>query len=62
MGTIPTEEAITVCLYCGTLLEFSKGGYVHAPRDRLSEIPDVIREVIEATIGRAVVGKQQILC
>jgi hypothetical protein len=51
VGTIPTDGALTVCAYCATLLEFSSCGYVRASRERLSEIPNDLQQVLEATIG-----------
>ncbi len=54
-GTIPTTGALTVCAYCGTLLEFATDGYVCAVPDRLGNIPDYVKQSIEAAIQRPIV-------
>ena len=56
-GTIPTIGAITVCAYCGTLLEFAETGYLRASRHRLREVPQRIREVMEKSIGKPIVAR-----
>lgn len=56
-GTIPTIGAITVCAYCGTLLEFAETGYVRASRHRLREVPQRIRDVMEKSIGMPIVAR-----
>ena len=53
-GTIPTTGAITVCAYCGTLLEFAEVGYAKAAQSRLREIPGQILAAIEETIRQPV--------
>lgn len=56
-GTIPMTGSITICAYCGTLLEFAEIGYAKAAQSRLREIPGQILAAIEQTIRQPVLAR-----
>lgn len=52
--TIPTIGRLTVCCYCGTLLEIVAGGIQAAAAERMGELSAFELTLLQATIGRTI--------
>jgi hypothetical protein len=52
--TIPTIGRLSVCVYCGTLLEIIADGIQAAAAARLGELSEFERKLLEETIDRPI--------